>query len=423
MKNVTELFGEYIQKKVDEDPEMARKRLLQGYSLFGKYQEIVKDKRKTRSQQELANTCMNMVTKGLSDPSNSVLVSMFLPCELLYAFHLHPLCIEMFSSFLNGSHAEKIFIDKAEEAGVSETYCSYHKIAIGAEISCFLPNFSCMVNSSLACDANNLTFRRISHERGLPQFYVDVPYLVNEASVQFVKEQLQELAQVLEEFTNTKLDIDHLKEITDRSKQTLSFMNESLQYRGTKYLPTDLTSELYEAILLHTGLGTKEAYDYAKDRLEEYKTAKETTGLNIVWMHTNPFWQPSVQALFNFKEEQHIIATELSYEGWIQDTTDDPFDFMARRLVYSSYNGGIQRRIDHTIDIVKKTNADGVICFCQWGCKQGSGAAPMIEKALREENIPVLVLNGDGIDRTNGSNGQVSTRLEAFLEMLKENTK
>ena len=37
---------------------------------------------------------------------------------------------------------------------------------------------------------------------------------------------------------------------------------------------------------------------------------------------------------------------------------------------------------------------------------------------LEEAGYPVLLLDGDGCDRANASDGQTATRLEAFLEML-----
>ncbi len=33
--------------------------------------------------------------------------------------------------------------------------------------------------------------------------------------------------------------------------------------------------------------------------------------------------------------------------------------------------------------------------------------------------MPLLILNGDGCDRSAGNEGQNATRIEAFLEMLK----
>ena len=37
--------------------------------------------------------------------------------------------------------------------------------------------------------------------------------------------------------------------------------------------------------------------------------------------------------------------------------------------------------------------------------------------------IPMLILDGDGIDRRNSHDGQIRTRLEAFLEMLEAEQK
>ena len=39
-------------------------------------------------------------------------------------------------------------------------------------------------------------------------------------------------------------------------------------------------------------------------------------------------------------------------------------------------------------------------------------------RKLQEMDIPMLILDGDGIDRRNSHDGQIKTRLEAFLEML-----
>ena len=42
----------------------------------------------------------------------------------------------------------------------------------------------------------------------------------------------------------------------------------------------------------------------------------------------------------------------------------------------------------------------------------------LLKEKLNEMNIPMLILDGDGIDRRNSHDGQIKTRLEAFLEML-----
>jgi benzoyl-CoA reductase/2-hydroxyglutaryl-CoA dehydratase subunit BcrC/BadD/HgdB len=62
--------------------------------------------------------------------------------------------------------------------------------------------------------------------------------------------------------------------------------------------------------------------------------------------------------------------------------------------------------------------ADAVVYFCHWGCKQTLGNARLMQDILAAEGIPVLVLDGDGCDRKNINDGQMVTRMQAFLEML-----
>ncbi len=68
--------------------------------------------------------------------------------------------------------------------------------------------------------------------------------------------------------------------------------------------------------------------------------------------------------------------------------------------------------------MAQKTGADGVILFCHWFCKETSGSAAISEETLTDAGFPTPVLNGDGVDRQNSPDGQLSTRIGAFLEML-----
>ena len=62
--------------------------------------------------------------------------------------------------------------------------------------------------------------------------------------------------------------------------------------------------------------------------------------------------------------------------------------------------------------------SDGAVWFGHWGCKHTLGAAQLAKKKFEEAGLPLLILDGDGCDRSHGGEGQTSTRLGAFLEML-----
>ena len=67
----------------------------------------------------------------------------------------------------------------------------------------------------------------------------------------------------------------------------------------------------------------------------------------------------------------------------------------------------------------QNAGADAAIVFCHWGCKQTMGAAQLMREALEADGLPVLVIDGDGCMRSGCSAGQMSTRLTAFLEMVR----
>ena len=70
--------------------------------------------------------------------------------------------------------------------------------------------------------------------------------------------------------------------------------------------------------------------------------------------------------------------------------------------------------------MAKMLDADGVIWFCHWGCKHTLGASQIAKKKFEHSGFPTLILDGDGADRSHGGEGQVATRVEAFIEMLEE---
>ena len=121
----------------------------------------------------------------------------------------------------------------------------------------------------------------------------------------------------------------------------------------------------------------------------------------------------------------NIEEVEIFEEGDFMSPDFDPekpYEAMARRMVYHALNGSAIRRIEAGIRHAKETGADGVVWFGHWGCKHTLGAAQLAKRKFEEQGIPLLILDGDGSDRSHGGEGQTSTRLGAFLEMLNTET-
>ena len=71
-------------------------------------------------------------------------------------------------------------------------------------------------------------------------------------------------------------------------------------------------------------------------------------------------------------------------------------------------------------ELADTVGADGAVLFAHWGCKNTIGASSLIKRSLEREGLPTMVLDGDGCNPANASDGQISTRLQAFVEMLTE---
>lgn len=418
--NVYQTFSDLMYRSIKADPARARGLLTAVFRGFGFYQKHFPDKGLPESKQYLANICMQYMLSGFTHPEQAALTSVFMPCEIMQAFDLPCMCAEMFSTYMNGAYSERAFIERSEQEGIPETFCSYHKILVGGVQTGVLPNVRFVLNTSLACDANNLSFRYIAQKTGAPQYYVDVPYARDEESVQYVAEQLREMQALIEKETGKKLDEARLRAIVNRSAKTTANLRATIPYRRDRRIGGTLTAELYEALMVHNALGSREALEYSRRLLHDYRHAPADDGLRIVWMHSNPFWQGPVKELFNENPRQRIAATELGYDNWGKYDPSDPYRYMASRLVYNPYNGGVRARIRRTLKMAEDVDADGIICFCHWGCKETCGASAQISRGLEEAGYPVLILNGDGVDRANVSDGQTLTRLQAFLEMLEE---
>ncbi len=418
--DIVDVFGGYVDKFSQTSPSWARWLLRTGWSVQKLRQKITTDKMLISADRYLAELMMNTMICPLKKPEQSAIVSIFTPCELLQEVGLNPYNVEGFSCYLAGTHIERGCIQQAENSGLSETLCSYHKTFLGAAEKGLLPKPKCIVYTNLVCDANLVTFRKLSELFDVPAFAIDVPMQQNEANVKYVADQLRELAKFLEQQTGKTIDIERVKQRVARTKQTMKNYDLFQTKRADKYIPSDLVSPLYAGMTGNILLGTEEEYQYTQMLLHDVEQAPKAKGKRIYWMHTIPYWSAAVAKQLRFREDAQIVGCELAhnYPQDLEFDPEQPFEAMAKRMVYHALNGSIKRRIETGIYHAKQAGADGAVWFAHWGCKHTLGGAQLAKRMFEEAGISLLILDGDGCDRSHGGEGQTATRLGAFLEML-----
>jgi len=371
-----------------------------------------------KSLQYLNKTMFKYIYEPLKYPKQSAYVNLFAPTEILHSFGIFPMFVEAIATFFSGLYCEDLFIDAAENIGISETLCSYHKSFIGAVEECVLPKMNFSITSSMICDANINTFKYISNKLDIPHYVIDVPYEYSLEAEEYVKNQLIEVIDMIQDITGKKFDINKLKEILDRENKTKMYMKSFLKSSATKYFPNHVTLEMSKLILTHAGMGRKETYEFYKMIAEEIKTYPNRSGNSIFGIHVIPFYDENIRNYFNYNKNYQFIGIDLNYDNLEELNIERPLNSLAKKMLTNIYNGNFQRKIDAINDIIDISKPDGIINFCQWGCKQSSGGSNLLKESLKSKNIPYISVDIDGVDRRNSSSGQLKTRLEAFFEIL-----
>lgn len=420
MNKAIELFGNHIYNLTPKNPLKARKELSFVFGMAGLKCKYFPQKRLLPSRQFMQWAASDSAVKPLKNGKGSSIVSIYLPCEILHAMGIRLMFPEALACYLAAAGSEQIFTKTAENNGLPKTMCSYHKSFIGMVETGVLPKPDFIINTTLACDANHLSFRRAAEYYNVPQYIIDVPSEYSEQNLIYVSEQLKEMAEFAQKYSGLKLDNNKLAESVERSKRTLKNFADIIPVRSERSLSDEMTSHMFNLFATHVMLGSENAEKYSRDFLKELTACpKGKKGIRLLWVHTLPHWQDALRDLLNFTDRCEIIACDMTFDSMYADLDEkDPYKFMARRLLKSIANGPSENRIKANAKLAEMLKADGIVWYCHWGCKQTAGASAAAKEYLEAAGYPTLILDGDGCDSSNVNDGQTITRMEAFLELL-----
>ncbi|MFQ5646006.1 MAG: 2-hydroxyacyl-CoA dehydratase subunit D [bacterium] len=117
-----------------------------------------------------------------------------------------------------------------------------------------------------------------------------------------------------------------------------------------------------------------------------------------------------------------VVGSECVVNLYFEDikTTGDPLEAMTDRFLSVPYTLKARERADWTLNHFRRLKkADGVIFNCNFGCNYQAAEARIVTDTLKEAGIPCLITDAD---LPRGNRGQMRTRIEAFIEMLRENS-
>lgn len=347
------------------------------------------------------------------------------PFDLLAAMGVTSCFVEFTGAMLASTGAVGSFLEEAEHAGLAAETCGYHRSVIGAALKGMMPVPAFMVGTTCPCTGGMAAMENLAKIFERELFVINVPQEVTPHSVQYLADQCRDLTQFVASFTGEPLDEDRLRDAMHKTNRSRELMVEVYDLASRVPSPANGRVLANFGIVMPLFLGTEAGIEVAQAYRDEFSAIAANGGsgvpgerLRLMWLQNRIQFKNPLVDLIEKNYQAVIVSDELNSVTWDPIDIDDPFTGMARRIMSLPLNGPVSRRLEHLADLAGKYRVNGAINPCHWGCRQGTGARGLIQDSLKQIGIPVVNLEVDCVDTRNFSEGQLRTRLEAFLEML-----
>ena len=138
-----------------------------------------------------------------------------------------------------------------------------------------------------------------------------------------------------------------------------------------------------------------------------------------------PVWYRLKWLSNKFSDHNACLVADTYTSAWcgaIKYTDEHHFlDSMAEAYTRIYLNIGVDQMADQVLDMIKFYDVNGLVMHSNRSCKPYSFGQMDIMKIVRKKSgIPVLMIEADMVDPRNFSQSQVETRIDAFMEIVKQ---
>lgn len=347
------------------------------------------------------------------------------PFELLSAMGVTSCFVEFVGAVLANTGAAADFLEKAEQAGFSTDTCSYHRAVQGALLAGMMPEPDFLVATTCPCSAGQATIEHLARHFEKPLFVLHVPRRDDERDVAYLAGQLRALPAFVAGATGRPLDPERLSHSIRLANRARELMVEVFHLARAVPTPARRRDMINFAFIMMLLSGTEDAVRLGEAYRDEFarKVAGGVAGVpgeraRLLWFQNRIQFKQPLEEMLEQKFGAAVVVDELNDVTWDPIDPDDPWPGLARRILSIPLNNTVERRVAHLLGLVDSCRVDGVVFPGHWGCRQGTGAWGLVARALGQAGVPVVNLGVDCIDPRSFSEGQLATRLEAFLEMI-----
>jgi len=363
------------------------------------------------------------------------------PVEPLIAMDVIPVYPENHGAMIGASKMGTGLCEKAETMGYSTDLCSYAR----SDIACAtvnggpiggLPRPDMLVCCNNICGTVLKWYEIQARYFNVPLFILDTPFCHEgfaEEARRYVRRQLDEYIVFLEKVCGRKMDHDRMKEVGRLSLEGQRLWQAVLDTTTHSPAPMSAFDAFYHLALIVTLRGTQEVIDYYTQLLEKMKDrvakgigAVPNEKYRLLWDNI-PIWHRTRWLSQKFASHDACLVADTYTSAWCgtMKYIDENrfFDSMAEAYTRIYLNIGVDEMARTVIGMADKYRVDGIVMHSNRSCKPYSFGQYDIQKIVeRERGIPSLIIEADMVDDRSFSESQVATRIDAFMEMIKQRT-
>ena len=251
-------------------------------------------------------------------------------------------------------------------------------------------------------------------------YIIDLPKTINELSINYFAKLLQRFKEGLENSFNITFDLEDINTTISNYNK----MREKVMMFIEKQWSGYIGQSGYEIFSI-----LKKGINAVPEKFSEYLTALMKQKDQIFDSRKVPsiiLWGGIVEdeGIVKIIEDAgaRVVADDLCsgsryYDAKV-DITNNPYLALAKRYltrIPCSRMTNVDQRIGNVIKRIKDYSITGAIYHSLKFCDHNLYDFPLIKKEFAKHNIPLLPLN---CDYSPGSEGQIKTRVEAFIEQL-----
>lgn len=361
------------------------------------------------------------------------------PVEPLIAMDIIPVYPENYGAMIGASHMGSDLCGKAEALGYSTDLCSYAR----ADIACAredggpiggLPKPDMLVCCNNICGTVLKWYEVQARLFNVPLFIFDTPFchvdFADEARL-YVRRQLDEYIGFLEGICKTKFDYDRSMEVGRLSLKGQKLWQEVLDAAAHRPSPMTAFDAFFFLALIVTLRGTQKVVDFytellqeMRDRVKDGISAVENERYRLLWDNL-PVWYRLKWLSDTFASHDACLVADTYTTAWcgsMKYIDENNFiDSMAEAYTRIYLNIGVDEMARTILEMIDKYEADGLVMHSNRSCKPYSfGQYDIMRMVQKKKGIPCMMLESHMVDERSFSESQAATRIDAFMEIVRQ---